>query len=116
MEILYEVVCFAIALLTFWGIQDMYECVQLVRFLPSGLQFINGKREEYFSLTEIGFFFVKLFIYLIWKMTCFSLIIMFSCHHPKGLGSVSKKNLTSRSITWSPSKVRQNFESYSSGQ
>ena len=77
---------------------------------------LMGNEKNIFLEQKYIYFLLKLFIYLIWKMTCFSLIIMFSCHHPKGLGSVSKKNLTSRSITWSPSKVRQNFESYSSGQ
>ena len=42
--------------LLFWVIQNMYERIQPVPFLLSGLYFREGKQEDKFSLTKVGFF------------------------------------------------------------
>ena len=43
-------------ILTFWVIQDMFERIQPVRFVLSGLYFREGKEEDKFSLTKVVFF------------------------------------------------------------
>ena len=83
---------------------------------PSIWFIISWWEKRIFFSNRSTFFCENCFIYLTWKMMCFSFIIMFLCHYPKGLGSVRNKNLTSCISAWSPSKVRQNFESYSTGQ
>ena len=83
---------------------------------PSVWFIISWWEKIIFFSNRSKFFCENCFIYLTWKMICFSFIIMFLCHYPKGLGSVRNKNLTSCISAWSPSKVPQNFESYSTGQ
>ena len=63
--------------LLFWVIQNMYERIQPVPFLLSGLYFREGKQEDKFSLTKVLFSVKTIFIYRTWKMTYFSFKMMF---------------------------------------
>ena len=55
----------------------MFERIQPVRFVLSGLYFREGKEEDKFSLTKVVFSVKTIFIYRTWKMTYFSCIMMF---------------------------------------